>query len=126
MPRIAGVDIPDNKRIEISLQYIYGVGKDISKKILSEAGIGLNTKSSELSEQDIAKIRDIIDSNFMVEGDLRREVQTNIKRLVEIGCYRGIRHRSNLPVRGQQTQSNARTRKGRKGTAVAKKKKVKG
>ncbi|MEE9193617.1 MAG: 30S ribosomal protein S13 [Thermodesulfobacteriota bacterium] len=126
MPRIAGVDIPDNKRIEISLQYIYGVGKDISKKILSEAGIGLNTKSSELSEQDIARIRDIIDSNFIVEGDLRREVQTNIKRLVEIGCYRGIRHRSNLPVRGQQTQSNARTRKGRKGTAIAKKKKVKG
>ncbi len=126
MPRIAGVDIPENKRIEISLQYIYGVGKDISKKILSEAGIGLNTKSSELSEQDIARIRDIIDSNFMVEGDLRREVQTNIKRLVEIGCYRGIRHRSNLPVRGQQTQSNARTRKGRKGTAIAKKKKVKG
>jgi small subunit ribosomal protein S13 len=126
MPRIAGVDIPENKRIEISLQYIYGVGKDISKKILSEAGIGLNTKSSELSEQDIARIRDIIDSNFIVEGDLRREVQTNIKRLVEIGCYRGIRHRSNLPVRGQQTQSNARTRKGRKGTAIAKKKKVKG
>lgn len=126
MPRIAGVDIPDNKRIEISLQYIYGVGKDISKKILSEAGIGLNTKSSELSEQDIARIRDIIDSNFIVEGDLRREVQTNIKRLVEIGCYRGIRHRSNLPVRGQKTQSNARTRKGRKGTAIAKKKKVKG
>ncbi len=126
MPRIAGVDIPENKRIEISLQYIYGVGKDVSKKILSEAGIGLNTKSSELSEQDIARIRDIIDSNFIVEGDLRREVQTNIKRLVEIGCYRGIRHRSNLPVRGQQTQSNARTRKGRKGTAIAKKKKVKG
>jgi small subunit ribosomal protein S13 len=126
MPRIAGVDIPENKRIEISLQYIYGVGKDISKKILSEAEINLNTKSSELSEQDIARIRDIIDSKFMVEGDLRREVQTNIKRLVEIGCYRGIRHRSNLPVRGQQTQSNARTRKGRKGTAIAKKKKVKG
>lgn len=126
MPRIAGVDIPDNKRIEISLQYIYGVGKDISKKILTEAGIGLNTKSSELSERDIAGIRDIIDSNFIVEGDLRREVQTNIKRLVEIGCYRGIRHRSNLPVRGQKTQSNARTRKGRKGTAIAKKKKVKG
>lgn len=126
MPRIAGVDIPDNKRIEISLQYIYGVGKDISKKILTEAGIGLNTKSSELSEQDIARIRDIIDSNFIVEGDLRREVQTNIRRLVEIGCYRGIRHRSNLPVRGQKTQSNARTRKGRKGTAIAKKKKVKG
>ncbi|NIT13676.1 MAG: 30S ribosomal protein S13 [Candidatus Dadabacteria bacterium] len=126
MPRIAGVDIPENKRIEISLQYIYGIGKDISKKILTEAEIDFNTKSSELSEQDIARIRDIIDSKFMVEGDLRREVQTNIKRLVEIGCYRGIRHRSNLPVRGQQTQSNARTRKGRKGTAIAKKKKVKG
>ncbi|NIP37489.1 MAG: 30S ribosomal protein S13 [Candidatus Dadabacteria bacterium] len=126
MPRIAGVDIPENKRIEISLQYIYGVGKDISKKILNEAEIDLATKSSELSEQDIARIRDIIDSKFVVEGDLRREVQTNIKRFVEIGCYRGIRHRSNLPVRGQQTQSNARTRKGRKGTAIAKKKKVKG
>jgi len=126
MPRIAGVDIPEKKRIEISLQYIYGVGKDISKKILTEAEIDFNTKSSELSESDIARIRDIIDSKFMVEGDLRREVQSNIKRLVEIGCYRGIRHRSNLPVRGQQTQSNARTRKGRKGTAIAKKKKVKG
>jgi small subunit ribosomal protein S13 len=126
MPRIAGVDIPEKKRIEISLQYIYGVGKDISKKILTEAEIDFGTKSSELSEQDIARIRDIIDSKFVVEGDLRREVQTNIKRLVEIGCYRGIRHRSNLPVRGQQTQSNARTRKGRKGTAIAKKKKVKG
>lgn len=126
MPRIAGVDIPEKKRIEISLQYIYGVGKDISKKILTEAEIDFNTKSSELSESDIARIRDIIDSKFIVEGDLRREVQSNIKRLVEIGCYRGIRHRSNLPVRGQQTQSNARTRKGRKGTAIAKKKKVKG
>jgi len=126
MPRIAGVDIPEKKRIEISLQYIYGVGKDISKKILTEAEIDFKTKSSELSESDIARIRDIIDSKFIVEGDLRREVQSNIKRLVEIGCYRGIRHRSNLPVRGQQTQSNARTRKGRKGTAIAKKKKVKG
>lgn len=126
MPRIAGVDIPEKKRIEISLQYIYGVGKDISKKILTEAEIDFNTKSSELSESDIARIRDIIDSKFIVEGDLRREVQSNIKRLIEIGCYRGIRHRSNLPVRGQQTQSNARTRKGRKGTAIAKKKKVKG
>ncbi|HSG32314.1 MAG: 30S ribosomal protein S13 [Candidatus Dadabacteria bacterium] len=126
MPRIAGVDIPEKKRIEISLQYIYGVGKDISKKILTEAEIDFSTKSSDLSEQDIARIRDIIDSKFIVEGDLRREVQTNIKRLVEIGCYRGVRHRSNLPVRGQQTQSNARTRKGRKGTAIAKKKKVKG
>lgn len=126
MPRIAGVDIPEKKRIEISLQYIYGVGKRISKLILDEAGIDLNTKASELSEQDIAKIRDIIDSKYNVEGELRQEVNGNIKRLIEIGCYRGSRHRSNLPVRGQRTRSNARSRKGPKGTAVAKKKKVKG
>lgn len=125
MPRIAGVDIPEKKRIEISLQYIYGVGKQISKLILEEAGIGLNTKASDLSEQDIAKIRDIIDSKYNVEGELRQEVNGNIKRLIEIGCYRGLRHRSNLPVRGQRTRSNARSRKGPKGTAVAKKKKVK-
>ncbi len=126
MPRIAGVDIPEKKRIEISLQYIYGIGKQISKLILQEADIDLNRKASELSEQDIAKIRDIIDSKYNVEGELRQEVNGNIKRLVEIGCYRGQRHRSNLPVRGQRTRSNARSRKGPKGTAVAKKKKVKG
>jgi small subunit ribosomal protein S13 len=126
MPRIAGVDIPEKKRIEISLQYIYGVGKHVSKQILNEARIDLNTKASELSEQDIAKIRDIIDSKYNVEGELRQEVNGNIKRLVEIGCYRGSRHRNNLPVRGQRTRSNARCRKGPKGTAVAKKKKVKG
>jgi len=126
MPRIAGVDIPEKKRIEISLQYIYGIGKQISKLILQEADIDLNRKASELSEQDIAKIRDIIDSKYNVEGELRQEVNGNIKRLVEIGCYRGQRHRSNLPARGQRTRSNARSRKGPKGTAVAKKKKVKG
>ena len=126
MPRIAGVDIPEKKRIEISLQYIYGVGKRISKLILEEAEIDLNKKASDLSEQDIAKIRDIIDSKYNVEGELRQEVNGNIKRLVEIGCYRGLRHRNNLPVRGQRTRSNARSRKGPKGTAVAKKKKVKG
>lgn len=126
MPRIAGVDIPEKKRIEVSLQYIYGIGKHISRQILNEAEIDLNLKASELSEQDIAKIRDIIDSKYDVEGELRKEVSGNIKRLVEIGCYRGLRHRNNLPVRGQRTRSNARTRKGPKGTAITKKKKVKG
>lgn len=126
MPRIAGVDIPEKKRIEVSLQYIYGIGKHISRQILKEAEIDLNLKASELSEQDIAKIRDIIDSKYDVEGELRKEVSGNIKRLVEIGCYRGLRHRNNLPVRGQRTRSNARTRKGPKGTAITKKKKVKG
>jgi len=124
MPRIAGVDIPESKRIEIALTYIYGVGRDTSNKILNKAEIEPTKHSKDLTEQEIAKIREIIDSNYTVEGDLRQKVQTNIRRLVEIGCYRGIRHRQRLPVRGQKTKSNARTRKGPRGTAIAKRKKV--
>ncbi|MBI2487414.1 MAG: 30S ribosomal protein S13 [Deltaproteobacteria bacterium] len=124
MPRIAGVDIPPNKRIEVGLTYIYGIGRVTSVKILREAKIDLNKRSNDLSEQEVAKIRDIIESEYMVEGDLRKENQNNIKRLIEIGCYRGMRHRLQLPVRGQRTRSNSRTRKGRRGTAIAKKKKA--
>ncbi|MGQ0794475.1 MAG: 30S ribosomal protein S13 [Deltaproteobacteria bacterium] len=125
MPRISGVDIPLNKRIEIGLTYIYGVGRFSSQRILSEADIDLNKRANELTEGEVAKIREIIEEKYLVEGDLRKEVQTNIKRLVEIGCYRGVRHRLGLPVRGQRTRSNARTRKGPKGSAVTKKKKTK-
>ncbi len=124
MPRIAGVDIPESKRIEIALTYIYGVGRHTANKILNKAEIEPTKYSKDLTEQEIAKIREIIDSNYTVEGDLRKDVQTNIRRLVEIGCYRGIRHRQRLPVRGQKTKSNARTRKGPRGTAIAKKKRV--
>ena len=124
MPRIAGVDIPLEKRIEVGLTYIYGVGKVISKEILTEAKIDLNTKSKDLTDKEVAAIRDILENKYTVEGELRKEVQTNIRRLVEIGCYRGIRHRSGLPTRGQKTKSNARTRKGPRGTAIAKKKKA--
>ena len=126
MPRIAGVDIPPNKRVEVGLTYIYGIGRPTSKKILTQAEIDLNKRSGDLTEQETAKIRDIIERDYMVEGELRKEVQTNIKRLIEIGCYRGMRHRLNLPTRGQRTRSNARTRKGPRGTAITKKKKVKG
>lgn len=124
MPRIAGVDIPLEKRIVIGLTYIYGVGKVISKDILKEASIDENTKSKDLTDQEVAAIRDILENKYTVEGELRKEVQGNIRRLVEIGCYRGIRHRTGLPTRGQKTKSNARTRKGPRGTAIAKKKKV--
>jgi len=124
MPRIAGVDIPLEKRIEIGLTYIYGVGKVISNQILSEANIDINTKSKDLTDQDIAATRDILENKYSVEGELRQEVKSNIRRLVEIGCYRGIRHRIGLPSRGQKTKSNARTRKGPRGTAIAKKKKA--
>jgi small subunit ribosomal protein S13 len=126
MPRIAGVDIPPNKRIEVGLTYIYGIGRPTSRKILSQAEVDLNKRSGELTEQEVAKIRDIIETDYTVEGELKREVQTNIRRLIEIGCYRGMRHRLNLPARGQRTRSNARTRKGPKATAITKKKKVKG
>ncbi len=126
MPRIAGVDIPPNKRIEVGLTYIYGIGRPTSKKILSQAEVDLNKRSGELTEQEVAKIRDIIETVYTVEGELKKEVQTNIRRLIEIGCYRGMRHRLNLPARGQRTRSNARTRKGPRGTAITKKKKVKG
>jgi small subunit ribosomal protein S13 len=124
MPRIAGIDIPLEKRIEIGLTYIYGVGKVISNQILKEANIDLNTKSKDLTDQEVAAIRDILENQYLVEGELKKEVQSNIRRLIEIGCYRGIRHRMGLPSRGQKTKSNARTRKGPRGTAIAKKKKA--
>ena len=124
MPRIAGIDIPLDKRIEVGLTYIYGIGKKTSNDILKLAEIDLNKRSKDLDDSEVAKLREIIESNYSVEGDLRKEIQGNIRRLVEIGCYRGIRHRQGLPVRGQKTKSNARTRKGPRGTAIAKKKKV--
>ena len=116
MARIAGVDQPREKRVEIGLTYIYGIGLATSKKILAEAGINPDTRVKDLSEDEVGAIRKIIDSELVVEGDLRREVSLNIKRLMEIGCYRGIRHRRNLPVRGQNTKNNSRTRKGPKKT----------
>ena len=125
MARIAGVNIP-NKRIEVALTYIYGIGSYTSRKILNNAEIDLSKRADDLTEQEIAKIRDIIENQHTVEGELRKEVQSNIKRLIEIGAYRGARHRQNLPAHGQRTRSNARTRKGPRGTAIAKKKKVKG
>ncbi len=124
MARIAGVDLPRNKRMEVALTYIFGVGKTTSKKMLDEAGIGLDKKSDQLTEAEVAKIREIIDRTLKVEGDLRREISLNIKRLVDLGCYRGVRHRRGLPVRGQRTHSNARTRKG-PAVAIAGKKSVK-
>ena len=122
MARIAGVDLPREKRVEIGLTYIYGIGLTSSKKILKEAGVDPDVRVKDLSEEDAGKIRKIIDANYMVEGDLRREVSMNIKRLMEIGSYRGIRHRRSLPVRGQKTKTNARTRKGPKKTVGRKKK----
>ncbi|MHC1749882.1 MAG: 30S ribosomal protein S13 [Cellulosilyticaceae bacterium] len=122
MARIAGVDLPKNKRVEIGLTYIYGIGRPSSRRILTEAGIDLDTRIKDLSDEQVASIRDIIDKSQMVEGDLRREIALNIKRLMEIGCYRGIRHRRGLPVRGQKTKTNARTRKGPKKTVANKKK----
>ena len=124
MPRIAGVDIPLNKRIEVGLTYIFGIGKKTSKDILGKAEIDFNKRSKDLDDNEVAKLREIIESQYSVEGDLRKEIQGNIRRLVEIGCYRGVRHRQGLPVRGQITKSYARTRKGPRGTAIAKKKKV--
>ena len=122
MARIAGVDIPREKRVEIGLTYIFGIGRTSANKILAETGINPDTRVKDLSETDIAKIRDLIDNGYTVEGDLRRNVAMDIKRMVEIGCYRGIRHRKGLPVRGQRTQTNARTRKGPAKTIANKKK----
>ncbi|GGK21101.1 30S ribosomal protein S13 [Caldalkalibacillus thermarum] len=122
MARIAGVDIPRDKRVEIALTYIYGIGRSTAKKILQETGVNPDTRVRDLTEEETAKIRDYIDRNLTVEGDLRREVSLNIKRLIEIGCYRGIRHRRGLPVRGQRTKTNARTRKGPRRTVANKKK----
>ena len=122
MARIAGVDLPKNKRVEIGLTYIYGIGRPTATKILEETGVDPDVRVKDLSEEDVAKLRDYIDANNTVEGDLRREVALNIKRLVEIGCYRGVRHRKGLPVRGQRTKTNARTRKGPVKTISNKKK----
>ena len=122
MARIAGVDIPREKRVEIGLTYVYGIGRTSSNKILAEAGINPDTRVKDLTEDEVIKIREIIDKNYKVEGDLRRETALNIKRLMEIGCYRGLRHRNNLPVRGQRTKTNARTRKGPRKLVANKKK----
>ena len=116
MARLAGVDLPNNKRVEIGLTYIYGIGLKSSQAILAKAGVNPDTRIKDLSEDELGAIRKILDNEYMVEGDLRREVSLNIKRLMEIGCYRGIRHRRNLPVRGQNTKNNSRTRKGPKKT----------
>ena len=112
MARLIGVDLPRNKRVEIGLTYIYGIGLTTSKKILVETGINPDTRTDDLTEEELTKLRDYIQSNLTVEGDLHREVSQNVKRLMEIGCYRGLRHRRGLPVRGQRTHTNARTRKG--------------
>ncbi len=123
MARIAGIDLPKNKRIEVALTYIYGIGRSTSRKLLTEAQIPLDTKTDQLTEAQIVKIRQLVDSTCRVEGDLRREVSMNIKRLMDLGTYRGLRHRKSLPVRGQRTHTNARTRKGPRRTLVGKKKK---
>lgn len=122
MARIAGIDLPREKRIEIGLTYIYGIGLRSSQTILAATGVDPDIRVKDLSEDDATKIRDYIDRNYQVEGDLRREVNLNIKRLMEIGCFRGVRHRRSLPVRGQRTKTNARTRKGKKRTVAGKKK----
>lgn len=118
MARISGVDIPRNKRVEVSLTYIYGIGTSSSREILAEAEVNPDTRVRDLSESDVMRLRQIIDRDYTVEGDLRREVAMNIKRLTEIGCYRGLRHRRHLPVHGQRTKTNARTRKGPKKTVA--------
>jgi len=125
MARISGTDLPREKRIEHALPYIYGVGLSRSQQILAEAGVDPDVRVKDLAETDVAKIREIVDRSFKVEGDLRREVQLNIKRLMDIGCYRGLRHRRGLPVRGQSTKTNARTRKGPRRTVAGKKRAAK-
>lgn len=123
MARIAGVDLPRNKRVEIGLTYIFGIGRSLSNRILKATGVNPDTRIKDLSEGDIAKLRENIDKTCKVEGDLKRDIAFDVKRLIEIGCYRGVRHRKGLPVRGQRTKTNARTRKGKKKT-IANKKKV--
>jgi len=123
LARVAGVDIPDNKRIEVALTYIYGIGRSSAKKILEKAGVSPDKRTHQLSPEEIARIRDIIDREYKVEGELRKEVAMNIKRLIDIGCYRGLRHIQGLPVRGQRTRTNARTRKGPKKTVAGRGKK---
>jgi small subunit ribosomal protein S13 len=124
LARIAGIDLPKNKRIEIALTYIYGIGRPTAQRILNEASINWDTKSDDLTEGQINTIRQIIDSHHKVEGDLRTEVSMNIKRLMDLGCYRGLRHRRGLPVRGQRTHTNARTRKGPRRSVMGKRKKA--
>ena len=121
MARIAGVDIPNEKRVEVGLTYIYGIGPTRSKEILSRTGVDADTRCRDLTESEVARVREVIDSDFMVEGDLRRDVAMNIKRLMDIGAYRGVRHRRNLPVHGQRTQTNGRTRRGRRRVVAGKK-----
>lgn len=122
MARISGIDIPRNKHIEIALTYIFGIGRSASQKILTEASVDFDTRTEKLTEPEIARIRAIIDKNHKVEGDLRREISMDIKRLMDLGCYRGLRHRKGLPVRGQRTKTNSRTRKGPARTVAGKKK----
>ena len=125
MPRIAGVDLPADKKIDIALTYIYGIGRTTAREILDKTGVDPNVRTKNLSEEDTAKLRGIIESDIKVEGALRSEISTNVKRLMDIGCYRGLRHRRGLPVRGQRTHTNARTRKGpKKGVMTRKKKDV--
>lgn len=124
MARIAGIDLPKKKRSEVGLTYIYGIGRTTARTILGRAGVDFNKKIGDLTDDEVAKIRGIITSDFKVEGALRSEVQMNIKRLMDIGCYRGIRHRRGLPVRGQRTRTNARTRKGKRKTVAGRKKAV--
>jgi small subunit ribosomal protein S13 len=123
MARIAGVDLPRDKRVEAALPYIYGIGWSLSRKILKETGINPDTRVRDLTEDEVTRLREVIEKGYKVEGDLQREVAMNIKRLIDIGCYRGIRHRRGLPVRGQRTQTNARTRKGPRRTVGVKRKK---
>jgi len=122
MPRVIGIDIPDNKRLEVSLTYLYGIGRKLSNDIIEKLGLDKNMRANKLSEADIAKLNAILTAEFVVEGDLRRQVQNNIKRLISIHSYRGMRHRLGLPVRGQRTRTNARTRKGKRKTVANKKK----
>ncbi|MCX6995304.1 MAG: 30S ribosomal protein S13 [Chlamydiae bacterium] len=122
MPRIIGVDIPSNKRLEISLTYLYGIGRSVSKEIIEKLALDPNMRAGKLSEEDIARLNSVLQSQYVVEGDLRRQVQNNIKRLMSIHSYRGLRHRLGLPVRGQRTRTNSRTRKGRRKTVANKKK----
>lgn len=123
MARIAGVDLPRDKRIEIALTYVYGIGKPTSQKVLAQTGVNPDTRVRDLTEEEVTRLRDIIEKELKVEGDLRREVALNIKRLIEIGCYRGLRHRRGMPVRGQRTKTNARTRKGVRRTVGVRRKK---
>jgi len=122
LARITGIDLPKNKRIEVALTYIYGIGRSTAKKILAESDVDCNTTTENLTEPEVARIRDCIDKTCKVEGDLRREISMNIKRLMDLGCYRGLRHRKGLPVHGQRTKTNARTRKGPARTVAGKKK----